>query len=81
VSFEVVMFTGDVGIEADQVEILESDEKMVVVKAWFLKPEQVTADTPPLPDPRPSPDTEDPGPSDDQIDYSELPDLPVLVDA
>ena len=81
-SLDIVMFTGLDGITADQVEILESDDKMVVVKAWFLKPEPVTADLPPEPVNSPPPlEVEDPGPSEDQVDFSELPDLPVLVDA
>ena len=81
-SFDIVMFTDLDGITADQVEILESDDKMIVVKAWFLKPEPVTADLPPVPvNFPPPPEVEDPGPSEDQVDFSELPDLPVLVDA
>lgn len=59
---EIVMFTGGVGIKADKVEVLDSDEALIVVKAWFRKAEPVDTLLLPDPDIPPSPEVEDPGP-------------------
>ncbi len=86
-SFDVVMFETDNldGVTAYDVEVLDSTDDVIVVKASFRKPEPVPAvvDKPlPFPDPTPPPEVEDPGPSEEQVDFKELGDLPkVLVDA
>ncbi len=81
-SFVVVMFTGDLDIEAEKVEVLDSADDVVVVKAWFRKPERrATYNQPPVPVPTLPTEVEDPGPSGEQVDVSELSNLRVLVDA
>ncbi len=86
-SFEIVMFETDSldGVTAFKVEVLDSADAVIVVKAAFRKPEPVPAvvDQPlPFPDPTPPPEVEDPGPTEEEVDvFAEMPELPQLVPA
>ncbi len=82
--FDVVMFQTDNldGVTAYDVEVLDSTDAVIVVKASFRKPEPVSTVPLPAPNPTPPPEVEDPGPSEEQVDvFAEMPELPVLVPA
>ncbi len=84
--FDVVIFnlgTDELdGITAFEVDILESTDAVLVVKASFKKPEPVSTVPQPAPSPTPPPEVEDPGPTEEQVDvFAEMPELPQLVPA
>ncbi len=78
--FDVVMFEHNSrdGITAHEVVILASTDDVIVVEASFKKPEPVSTVPLPVPSPQPPPEIEDPGPSEEQVDFKELGDLPLV---